>query len=145
MTVAGPAAAAEHESRYVGVLVGRPADEVYAYASDPANLPAWAAGLAPGVIHEDGRWFAASPMGRVELRFAEPNRLGVLDHDVVEPDGRTTSNPLRVVPAPGGSEVVFTVRRRGMSDAELERDVAAVRADLETLARIVEERAAATA
>ncbi|MGC5165287.1 SRPBCC family protein [Luteimicrobium sp. DT211] len=145
MTAGGPAAAAERESRYVGALVGRPADEVYAYASDPAHLPEWAAGLAAGVEHEDGRWFADSPMGRVELRFAPPNDLGVLDHDVVLPDGQVMSNPLRVVPAEGGSEVVFTVRRRGMSDAELERDAAAVRADLEALARIVEQRAAATA
>jgi len=39
VTDRGPAAAAEHESRYVGALVRRPAEEVYAYASDPANLP----------------------------------------------------------------------------------------------------------
>ncbi|HWK92082.1 MAG TPA: SRPBCC family protein [Luteimicrobium sp.] len=142
MSAAPHAAAAEHESRYVSVLVARPADEVYAYASDPANLPAWAAGLAAGVAHEDGRWFADSPLGRVELRFAPANAYGVLDHDVVEPSGRTTSNPLRVLPAPGGSEIVFVVRRAGRPDAELESDVAAVRADLETLARIVEERAA---
>jgi uncharacterized protein YndB with AHSA1/START domain len=131
------------ESRHVSVRVARPAAEVYAYAADPAHLPEWAAGLASGVDHEDGRWFADSPMGRVELRFAPPNDLGVLDHDVVEPDGTTTSNPMRVVPAPEGSEVIFTVRRRGMSDDELERDVAAVRADLEALARVVEARATA--
>ncbi|GMA23832.1 polyketide cyclase [Luteimicrobium album] len=131
------------ESRHVSVRVPRPAAEVYAYASDPAHLPEWAAGLASGVVHDGDRWFADSPMGRVELRFAPPNDFGVLDHDVVEPDGTTTSNPMRVVPAPGGSEVIFTVRRRGMSDAELERDVAAVHADLEALARVVESRATA--
>ena len=131
------------ESQHVSVHIALPAAEVYAYAADPAHLPEWAAGLASGVHHEDGRWFADSPMGRIELRFAPPNAFGVLDHDVVEPDGTTTTNPLRVVPAPGGSEVIFTVRRRGMTDDELRRDVAAVRADLETLARVVEARATA--
>ncbi|GAA4838950.1 SRPBCC family protein [Luteimicrobium xylanilyticum] len=109
MTAEPHAAAADHESRYVGVLVARPAEEVYAYAADPVNLPAWAAGLAAGVVQEGGRWFADSPMGRVELRFAPANAFGVLDHDVVEPDGRTTSNPLRVVPAPGGSETLARI------------------------------------
>jgi hypothetical protein len=130
----------EHESRHVSVFVRRPAEDVYSYAADPANLPTWAAGLASGVTQEGGLWFAESPMGRVELRFAPRNAFGVLDHDVVEPGGAVTSNPMRVVPAPGGSEVIFTVRRRGMTDDELDRDVQAVHADLETLARVVEGR-----
>jgi hypothetical protein len=52
-------------------------------------------------------------------------------------------NPLRVVPGGVGQsrcEVVFTVRRRaGMTDEELDADVAAVRADLETLRRLLED------
>ncbi|WP_199734881.1 SRPBCC family protein [Cellulomonas sp. PhB143] len=113
---------------------------MYTYVVDPAHLPEWAAGLAAGVVQEGGRWFADSPMGRVEIAFAPGNDLGVLDHDVTMPDGRVTSNPLRAVAAPGGSEVIFTVRRAGASDEDFARDVAAVRADLETLRRVLDAR-----
>jgi len=50
------------------------------------------------------------------------------------PDGTVSPNPMRVVPAEGGAEVIFTVRRRpDMSTAQLDEDAAAVAADLKTL------------
>lgn len=129
----------ETESRHVSVFVNCPAADVYRYAADPANLPNWAAGLARGVFVEEGRWLADSPMGRIEIRFAAPNEFGVLDHEVITSDGTATYNPMRVMPADGGSEVIFSVRRRGMSEDEFDRDAAAVQADLRELARILEQ------
>ncbi|MBO0813074.1 MAG: SRPBCC family protein [Microlunatus sp.] len=129
----------ETESRHVSVFVNRPAADVYRYAADPANLPDWAAGLATGIASEQGRWFAVSPMGRIEIIFAPPNEFGVLDHEVVTPDGARTYNPMRVVPADDGSELIFSVRRRGMSIDEFDRDSGAVLADLQTLARLMEQ------
>jgi hypothetical protein len=127
------------ESRHLSVSIERPAAAVYSYARDPANLPEWAAGLAAGIRRERGEWVADSPMGRVLVRFVPVNEYGVLDHDVVAPDGTTTTNPLRVLADGPGSEVVFTLRRRpGMT--EFEADAAAVRADLATLQRVVESR-----
>ena len=127
------------ETRHLSVHVDRPAREVYAYAADPAHLPEWAAGLAGGIAQVDGEWVADSPMGRVVVRFAPPNDLGVLDHDVVLPDGTTVSNPLRVLADGDGSEVVFTLRRQpGVDDAAFEADAAAVTADLATLKRVLE-------
>ena len=129
------------ETRHLSVHVDRPAREVYAYAADPAHLPEWAAGLAGGIAQVDGEWVADSPMGRVVVRFAPPNDLGVLDHDVVLPDGTTVSNPLRVLADGDGSEVVFTLRRQpGVDDAAFEADAAAVTADLATLKRVLERR-----
>lgn len=128
----------ETESRHLSVFINRPATEVYRYAADPNNLPDWAAGLASGIIDQDGRWFADSPMGRIEIRFSPDNAFGVLDHEVITPDGTATYNPMRVMPAGEGCEVIFSVRRRGMTNAEFERDAAAVSADLHTLARILE-------
>ena len=69
------------------------AAEVYAWVRDPAHLPLWAAGLATGIRRERGEWVADSPMGRVLVRFVPVNEYGVLDHDVVLPDGTTTTNP----------------------------------------------------
>ena len=85
------------ESRHLSVHIDRPAAEVYRYAADPAHLPEWAAGLAGGIARVDGEWVADSPMGRVVVRFAPDNPFGVLDHDVVLPDGTTVTNPLRVL------------------------------------------------
>jgi hypothetical protein len=127
------------ESRHLAVSIARPATEVYAYARDPARLPAWAAGLAAGIRRERGEWVADSPMGRVLVRFVPVNEYGVLDHDVVLPTGESVTNPLRVLPDGAGSEVVFTVRRRpGMTDEQWAADTAAVSADLATLKRVLE-------
>jgi len=127
------------QSRHISASIDRPAAEVYEFASNPANLPAWAAGLGTSVELVDGRWVADSPMGRVGVSFAPCNAFGVLDHDVTLPSGETVYNPMRVIE--DGSErceVVFTLRRRpGMTDAELAGDAAAVEADLVRLERVL--------
>ncbi|MFJ6696169.1 SRPBCC family protein [Streptomyces sp. NPDC091272] len=127
------------ESRHLSVHVDRTADEVYAYASDPVNLPAWAHGLGGSVEKIDGRWVAESPMGRVVVAFAPHNELGVLDHDVTLPSGETVYNPVRVIRDGTGSEVVFTLRRQPeMSDADFERDAETVAGDLDRLRGLLE-------
>jgi hypothetical protein len=125
-------------SRDIAVAIGRPAATVARFARDPRSLPAWAAGLAAGIEEVDGRWFAASPMGRVEVRFTS-EEPGVLDHDVVLPTGETVHNPLRVEDDGDGCRVVFTLRRRpGMTDEEFAADAAAVTGDLNRLRGLLE-------
>jgi uncharacterized protein YndB with AHSA1/START domain len=129
------------ESRHISVGIDRPFDDVYAYAADPAHLPAWAPGLCTAVEQVDGRWTAESGMGRIAIDFAPSNPFGVLDHDVTLSSGETFHNPMRVLRNGDHAEVVFTLRRRdGMTDADFERDAAAVHADLTTLKRIIENR-----
>jgi hypothetical protein len=129
------------ESRHLAVVIHRSPAEVVAFAGDPAKLPAWAAGLAAGIREDHGRWLADSPMGVVEVVFAAPNDLGVLDHDVVLPDGTRTHNPLRVLPYGDGAEVVFSLRREaGVGDEAFEADARAVREDLERLRAVLEAR-----
>jgi uncharacterized protein YndB with AHSA1/START domain len=130
------------ESRHVSVHIEQPPAEVYAYAADPSHLPDWAPGLCTAIERDGERWFADSGLGRLELTFTPDNPYGVLDHDVHLPGGETFHNPIRVLPHDTGSELVFTLRRQPeMSDADFERDAAAVLADLEALKRIVESRA----
>ena len=114
---------------------------VSSVAGDPANLPSWAAGLSAGIRQEEGRWLTDSPMGVVEVTFTGPVELGILDHDVVLPDGTVVNNPFRVVANDQGSEAVFTLfRRDGMSEADVEADARLVRGDLERLATLLDER-----
>lgn len=138
----GPVWHGEHmavESRHISIAVDRPAGEVYDYARNPANLPAWAAGLGGSIEHVDGQWVAESPMGRVVVAFAPANEFGVLDHRVTLPSGEIVDNPMRVIADRSGCEVVFTVRRQpGMTDGDFDGDCAAVRADLGTLKRVLE-------
>lgn len=127
------------ESRHIAESISSPAATVYGYASDPANLPGWAPGLCSSVQNVGGQWFAESPMGRVGLAFAPPNEFGVLDHHVTLPGGEVVYNPMRVIADGDGSEVVFTLRRQpGMTDAEFDRDAAAVAADLARLRGVLE-------
>ncbi|WP_210414680.1 SRPBCC family protein [Microlunatus elymi] len=128
----------QQQSRHVSVFIDRPVAEVYDYASDPNNLPHWAAGLASGIRIEDGQVVADSPMGRIEIVFAPRNEFGVLDHDVITPDGTRTYNPMRVVASGGSSEVIFSVRRRDTSQEDFDNDCAAVLVDLESLKSIME-------
>ena len=107
---------------------------------DPANLPRWAAGLARSEVKRDGdEWIAEAPFGKVRIRFAPRNSLGVMDHDVEMESGETIHNAMRVMPNGEGSELVFTlIRRPEMSDQQLAEDRAAIERDLATLKRLLE-------
>ena len=126
--------------RYISVSINRPPTDVYQLAANPENLPRWAKGLAGALERgEGGTWVATSPMGRIEIRFAERNTLGVLDHDVTLPSGTTVHNSVRVVPNAQGSEVVFVLfRRPAVTDAEFEADASAVARDLSALKALLE-------
>ena len=96
---------------------------VYEFASNPMNLPKWAAGLA----------------GAVKIEFAERNHLGVLDHVVTLPSGQKVMVPLRVNPKGDGSEVVLTlIQTPDMSDAQMEQDAKLVLKDLAALKKAIE-------
>jgi uncharacterized protein YndB with AHSA1/START domain len=129
------------QSRHLSIRIDRPAAEVYDYAREPANLPRWAAGLGSSIKLVEGRWVAESPLGRVVVEMAEPNRYGILDHWVTLATGERFYNPMRVIADGEGCELVFTLRRQPeASDADFDRDAEAVAADLATLKRLLESR-----
>jgi hypothetical protein len=129
---------------HVSVVIARAPEDVYAFASDPTNLPRWAAGLARSEVRRDGdAWIVDAPFGTARVRFAERNAFGIMDHDVELESGVTVHNPMRVIPSGEGSELVFTlIRRPGVSDAQFAEDRAAVEHDLQTLREILERTAA---
>ena len=58
------------ESWHISERIDRGADEVYGYASNPANLPRWAPGLGNSVAEVDGRAVIAGHPG------ARPRKAG---------------------------------------------------------------------
>jgi hypothetical protein len=127
------------ESEHLSIYIQRPAAEVYAYVANPANLPSWAAGLSGSIEQREGRWFAESPMGEIEVVFAPQNPYFVLDHDVTLSDGTTFNNPMRVIAHDTGCEVVFTLRSQpGRSQEDHDADARAIQSDLATLRQLLE-------
>ncbi|MDP1540196.1 MAG: SRPBCC family protein [Moraxellaceae bacterium] len=129
-----------HGVKHISTYIHRKPDAVYAFASNPENLPRWAAGLARSEVRRQGdAWVAEAPFGKVGIKFAETNQLGVMDHDVVLGSGVVVHNPMRVVPNGDGSEFVFTlIRQSGMSDQQFTDDAQAVAKDLHTLKKLLE-------
>jgi steroid delta-isomerase-like uncharacterized protein len=130
---------AMREARHLSVLIDRPANEVYDFVSKLENFPQWATGLGASFRKIKGEWIADSPAGKVKIRMARKNRLGVLDHDVVLATGETIANPMRVVPRGAGSEVSFTLfRRPEMTDEMFSQDAQWVEKDLNILKGLLE-------
>ncbi|MBP8940468.1 SRPBCC family protein [Agrobacterium genomosp. 3] len=128
------------QSKIIHLSVEKPWAQVYGFASDPRNMPRWAAGLG-GELKPDGNdWIAdGGPLGEVRVNFAPTNEFGVIDHVVTLPDGLKVYNALRVTPNGSGAEVSFTLLRLdGMTDEDFEEDAKAITADLETLKSLLE-------
>lgn len=126
-------------ARIIHTAIERDWRIVYAFASNPENLPRWASGLASGMSREGADWVASGILGEVRLRFAPDNPYGLIDHDVTLPGGETVSNPLRVLQNGDGAEIMFTLfRQDGMSDTAFEADAATVGKDLTRLKEILE-------
>jgi hypothetical protein len=131
-----------HNVQHISIYIDRPPAEVYAFVSNPENLPLWAEGLARSEVLQDGdEWVADAPFGKVRIKFEEQNSLGVLDHDVTLESGITVHNPMRVLPHADGSEFLFSLfRRPEMSDEQFLEDKIAVTNDLKKLKQLLENR-----
>jgi hypothetical protein len=105
------------------MTIERPPAEVYAFVSNPANLPKWASGLSAAV----------------KVRFVERNSFGVLDHYVQADGAPEVYMPMRVFPNGEGAEVLITVfRQPGMTEEKFIDDTKWVRRDLEALKEALE-------
>ncbi len=128
-----------YQVRHISVSVDRPPNEVYAFASNPANFPQWATGLGGSLRNVNGEWIADAPMGKVKIRFAEKNAFGILDHDVTLETGEKVYIPMRVIANNKGSEIIFTLLRQPeMSDEKFAEDAKWVEKDLRKLKGLLE-------
>lgn len=128
-----------HQARHISVSINRPPGEVYAFVANSENLPKWATGLGGSIRNVHGEWIADAPMGKVNIKFAEKNEFGILDHEVVLESGVTTYNPMRVIANGNGSEIFFTlIRLPEMSDEQFAQDARWVEKDLNILKGLME-------
>jgi len=126
-------------AKHISISINKTVEDVYRFASDPFNLPKWAAGLSGSIKKEGTDWIADSPMGKVKVKFADPNSFGVLDHRVTLPSGVEVYVPLRAVANDNGSEVIFTLfRLPDVSDQHFMEDAQMVERDLKKLKDILE-------
>ena len=69
-----------HDVQHISVYIARRPAEVYEFASDPRNLPRWAAGLARSEVRRDGdEWIADAPFGGDPPTYptlTRPSRIG---------------------------------------------------------------------
>ncbi len=129
-----------YEVKHISIFIDRLPDDVYEFASNPENLPRWAAGLARSEVKRNGdAWVAEAPFGEVKIRFSRINTFGVMDHDVEIGSGEVVHNPMRVVSNGNGSEFIFTLfRQPEMSEEQFSEDARAVYTDLQTLKALLE-------
>lgn len=128
-----------YKSQHICASIDCTENQVYEFASNPANLPKWAAGLGGSIKNVNGEWIAESSMGKIKIKFAEKNKFGILDHDVTLSSGEKVYNPMRVFPNNSGSELEFTLfQRPDMSDKMFDDDANLVKRDLEKLKELVE-------
>lgn len=127
------------KSQTISLFIATPPSRVYAYASNPENLPLWVPSFCKTVELINDEWVVQSPAGRAVFKFAFSNNLGVLDHTVTLPSGVKLTNPMRVIPNGSGSEILFTLfQHEGMSDQQFKEDAELVLSDLHTLRRLLE-------
>jgi hypothetical protein len=125
-------------SRTISVTIDRDWEDVYAFAANPANMTRWAAGLGKDFSPDGDYWVAKQEGNPIRIFFTPQNPFGIIDHDVHVGDA-VVHVASRVMPNGDGAEVTFLLlQERGMTDAEFERDAAAVQKDLDTLKSILE-------
>jgi hypothetical protein len=126
----------------VSISIERSPEEVYRFAGDGRNLPAWITSFIQAVQATSDGWLADTPAGPLPFRFVAPNALGVLDHRVGPGPGlpQAVLNPMRVVANGSGSEMLFTLfQLPGTSAEQYAADLEMVRSDLATLKRVLED------
>ncbi|CDP52885.1 SRPBCC family protein [Paradevosia shaoguanensis] len=131
------------KSRTITISINRPVADVYAYLSDPSNMPNWTTALGERFERVEGNvWHAAvpdDPRGPVTVRFSPRNDWGVLDYEVSRSGEEPLMVPLRVFANQEGCDLAFTFfQRPGVSDEHLDSEVEWVRTDLLTLKSLLE-------
>ena len=125
------------------VTLDRPASEVHAFLSEPANWPRWCVIniLAIEPSRHAGWWTITTPDGPAEIRIHADPLTGIIDHEFRDPDepGEVAVVPARVVANGRGAEFSMTILQPpGLDDAEFERQLQLIGTELGVLKDVLE-------
>lgn len=124
--------------KHISISINRSADDVYAFASNPANFPKWVQFVTFVTKQGDG-WLGKTSAGDIRLQFTPENDFRIIDHLVTLASGETVNNPMRVLANNKGCEFTFTLfKLPGRTEEEFIKDAKAVTADLQKLKEIME-------
>lgn len=123
------------------ITVHAPAAAVFAFVSNPENLPRWAVGFCQSIRRDaasEDRWIATTGQGDVPIRYVTDERLGVVDFHFSPLPGVEVAAFSRVVPNADGAEYVFTqFQFPGMSDEVFRGQVRALAEELQVLRALI--------
>ncbi|MDN4075047.1 SRPBCC family protein [Fictibacillus terranigra] len=129
-------------SKTISVSIKCPAHEVYEFTYNMENFPQWVSFCQSIQKCEDSdASMMETPYCTSEVRVAEKNTLGVLDHHSIPAPGVEICDAMRVIPNGDGCEVLLTgFQMPGMPDEKFSQVVAAGQQDLNNLKTILEGR-----
>ena len=128
-----------YRSAVVSVSIQAPPTTVVAFMADLENWKAWAPWIRSVTRTAPNDWSLDTGDGRMTMRFAAPNALGVLDHQVTLASGVTLTNSLRATANGTGSDLVMVLLQwPHLSAEEFDRDVQAVTDDFSRIKHAIE-------
>lgn len=129
-----------HRTAVVHTSLLAPPPRVVAFLGDLHNWKTWAPWIRSVTQSSPTDWTLETDSGTMQVRFGEPNSLGVLDHEVTLASGVTVFNSMRVLPNGSGSELVMVLFQRAhASPEEFQQDVLAVTDDLARIKKELDE------
>ena len=128
-----------YRAAIVQTSIDAPPESVVSFLSDLQNWKTWAPWIESVARKSQRDWTLETEAGVMNVRFVEPNSLGVLDHQVTLASGTTITNSLRVIANGSGSELVMVLLQwPHMSAPDFDRDVLSVTDDFARLKAAVE-------
>jgi hypothetical protein len=120
------------------ISIGTTPGRVFDYLSEPTHLPDWAPGFASAVTHERGDvWRIQNAGGERRAAIRAARDQGVVD--IVSPEAPDRGLFARVIPSPGGSELIFSLSfPPGTGRAQIEAQMETIEQELESVRRHVE-------
>ncbi|SFE69604.1 Polyketide cyclase / dehydrase and lipid transport [Bacillus sp. OV194] len=127
-------------SQTIRVFINRPAQEVYEYAYNMENFPQWVSFCQSIQKTDEGdAWMMETPYCISEVRVAQKNSFGVLDHRSIPAPGVEICDAMRVIPNGDGCEVFLTgFQMPRMSHEKFSQVITTGQQDLNNLKTVLE-------
>ena len=129
-------------SATLSISIARPQAQAYRFIADPTTMPRWAVHNVKSIRPlEQNEWEIQTPRGAGRLIPRFYQRLGILDHEFVDPKEGAWQVSARIVPA-GAKDSVYMitlVKPPSMPEEAFRQGMPLVEEELQTMKRILEQ------